>query len=316
MRKGGYFPVLVAIFLIALLAVAMGAGCGSKQAKPELTNLDPSAGPPGTQVSIIGTNFGDAQGNSVVHVGVKVADVVSWSNVLVTFKVPTGLTESLVPVSILTSAGESNELTFGVQSSKSPSQPSGDIESVTPVTAMKAYEKQKGVSTAGWTFSVVKLSAVDSNWKIDKGGKASGTTTYFLLHNVPTAKVNPNWTVIDAATSFTPQKLASDGAPSDLQIQLPPPTPPQPPQKTQEEVILDYIKAKGVDTSAVTITLVNESKIDPTWELFNADWPAQAQIPDAQIVLHKENGQWVVKNYGSDVSNTPGMPNDLVQLPQ
>jgi hypothetical protein len=30
-------------------------------------------------------------------------------------------------------------------------------------------------------------------------------------------------------------------------------------------------------------------------------------------VLHKENGQWVVKAYGADVSNTPGMPSDLKQ---
>lgn len=313
MRTGKSLPLLVAVFLVAVMAVALGAGCASKPAaKPQVSNLDPSAGPTGTQVNVVGSNFGDSQGNSVVHVGVKVADVVTWSNVLVTFKIPTGLSGTLQPVSILTAAGESNELIFGLQTTK-PSQPSGDIESITPVTAMQAYEKKAGVSTAGWTFSVVKLSGIDPTWKIDQGGKAKGTATYFLLHNVPTAKVNPNWTIIDAAASFTPQKLATDGAPADLQMTLPAPTPPQPPAKTQQQVILEYIASKGIDTSAVTITLLNESKIDPTWELFNADWPAEAQIPDAKVVLHKENGQWVVKNYGADVSNTPGMPSDLLK---
>lgn len=313
MRRGKSLPVLVAACLVAILAIALGAGCGSKPLpKPLISNLDPSAGPPGTQVNIIGTALGDAQGNSVMHVGTKVADVVSWSNVLVTIKIPSGLSGTLQPVSVLTSSGESNELPFGLTSPKQPSQPSGDIESVTPIVAMQAYEKKQGVSTAGWTFSVVKLSAQNPAWKIDQGGKPKGTVTYFLLHNVPTAKVNPNWAVVDAAASLTPQKLASDGAPADLQMTLPPPAPPQ---KTQQQVILDYIASKGIDTSAVTITLLNESKIDPTWELFNADWPAEAQIPDAKVVLHKENGQWVVKNYGGDVSNTPGMPNDLI-LPQ
>jgi len=64
---------------------------------------------------------------------------------------------------------------------------------------MQAFEKKKGVSTTGWTYSVVKLSSVDPNWKIDSGGSANGTTTYFLLH-----KVNNNWTVVDAGTTPGP----------------------------------------------------------------------------------------------------------------
>jgi hypothetical protein len=313
MRKTRFSAVLLTILLVAVMVVGAVGGCGSKASKPEITNLDPSSGLAGTQVNIVGTNLGDSQGNSVVHVGVKVADVVSWSNVLVTAKIPVGLDGTMQPVSILTGGGESNELSLQVLKKDLPPQPDNQIESVTPIAAMQAYQKKKGVSTVGWTFSVVKLSAKDPNWKIDQGGKAGGAQTYFLLHNVPTAKINPNWTVIDAAASFTPQKLAADGAPADLQMQLPPPVPPQPQPKTQ--VILDYLKSKGIDTSAVAITLVNESKIDPTWELFNADWPAEAQIPDALVVLHQESGQWVVKNYGQDISNTPGMPGDL-QLPK
>jgi len=63
----------------------------------------------------------------------------------------------------------------------------------------------------------------------------------------------------------------------------------------------------------VTISFIKQSATDPTWELFNADWPAQAQIPDARIVLHKENASGSSRPYGADVSGTPGMPSDLNQ---
>jgi len=305
MRKFKMLPVLLALLMAATLAITLGAGCGGSGKKAQITNLDPSSGVAGTNVNVVGSNFGSAQGNSVVHIGVKVADVVSWSDVLVVAKVPTGLTATVQPISILTGAGESNELSFLVIASKQPDRQPGQVENVTPIQAMQAFEKKKGVSTTGWTYSVVKLSSVDPNWKIDSGGTTNGTTTYFLLK-----KVSGNWTVVDAGATLAPAQLKADGAPGDLQIQLPPPAPPV---KSEIQTILDYLKSKGTDTSAVTVSFIKQSATDPTWELFNADWPAQAQIPDARIVLHKENGQWVVKAYGADVSNTPGMPSDLKQ---
>jgi len=46
MRTGKSLPMLVAVFLVAVMAVALGAGCASKPAaKPQVSNLDPSAGP-------------------------------------------------------------------------------------------------------------------------------------------------------------------------------------------------------------------------------------------------------------------------------
>lgn len=251
--------------------------------------------------------MGDSQGNSVVHVGVKVADVVSWSNTLVVAKVPTDITSMVQPVSILAGGGESNELSFLVipTTPNPPNRQPGQAENITPIKAMRIFEQKKGVSTTGWSYSVVKLSSIDPNWKIDSGGKTGGQQTYFLLK-----KVNGNWTVVDAGTAMTPQELQGDGAPSDLWVQLPPP---QPQPVSEIQTILNYLKGKGIDTTAVTISFINQSALDPTWELFNADWPAEAQIPDAEVVLHKENDQWVVKNYGADVSNTPGMPADLLK---
>lgn len=83
---------------------------------------------------------------------------------------------------------------------------------------MQAFEKKKGVRTTGWTYSVVKLSSVDPNWKIDSGGTANGTTTYFLLK-----KVSGNWTVVDAGATLAPAQLKADGAPSDSRYSYPRP---------------------------------------------------------------------------------------------
>ncbi|MHB8894635.1 MAG: IPT/TIG domain-containing protein [Candidatus Geothermincolia bacterium] len=304
MRRRKLLPVLISLFLVALLAAALGAGCGSKStaSKPKIADIDPPAGAAGAQVSIIGSDMGDTQGTSVVHFGSKVADVVSWTTVLVTVKVPTGLPAAVAGVTVLTSAGQSNEYTFTVIASKQPDRKQGEIESNTPVQAMQAFEKKKGVSTAGWTFSVVKQSTQNPNWKIDQGGLPGKPPTYFLLK-----KVNNLWTVIDDGNALTATELKGDGAPADLWVDLPP----KAPAKTQQQVILDYLTAKGIATTGVSITFVKQSKTDPTWQLFLADWPPQAQIPDAYFVLHQENGQWVVKNYGTDISQTPGMPADL-----
>jgi len=125
MRKSKTLLVLLSLLMVSTLAVALGAGCGSSK-KAQITNLDPSSGVAGTSFNIVRDGLrGTRRGNSVVHVGVKVADVVSWSNVLVVAKVPAGLTTTVQPVSILTGAGESNELSFLVIPSKQPTASPG-----------------------------------------------------------------------------------------------------------------------------------------------------------------------------------------------
>jgi len=308
MKRHRALPVLVALSLVAVLLGSFAAGCGSSAtgSKPQITNLDPSAGQSGSPMNLVGAGFGDTQGTGVVHIGSKIADVVSWTNVLIVAKIPAGLPASVQGVTVLTPAGESNEMNYTVISATQPDRKPGEVESNTPVQAMAAFEKKKGVSTAGWTYSVVKVSTANPNWKIDQGGKPGGTQTYFLLK-----KVNGNWVVVDDGNALTAKELQGDGAPSDLWINVPPPQPQ--PQKSQSQVILDYLTKQGITTTGVSIAFVKQSKTDPNWQLFLAEWPDGAQIPDAKFVLHLENGAWVVKNYGTDISNTPGMPPDLAQ---
>ena len=292
------------VVVILVLSVSLAGGCGGKKPseKPELSTLNPASGPSGTKVTIIGANLGTTQGDSVVHFGGKVVAAQDWSDTEISLKVPDGLSQDIQGVTVLTPAGESNEIDFAVTApGPAPDRKEGQVEHPTPISAMLDWMKKQGMDTTGWTFSVVKLSKIDPNWKIDEAVKTGTATKYFLLK-----KVNGNWTVIDDGSSMTPQELQGDGAPSDLWEQLP-----TPPPETQQQVISDYVKAQGVDLNVVSITFFAQSKSDPAWELFQVSFPPERQMATNYIVLHQEGGKWVVKNYASEVDNTPGLPADL-----
>jgi len=295
---------LVSTVVVALvLSVSLASGCGSKPSKkPELSTLDPVSGPAGTKVTIIGANLGATQGDSVVHFGDKVTRVLAWSDTEITVKVPDGLSQDVQGVTVLTPAGESNEVDFAVTApGPAPDRNEGQVEHPTPASAILGWMKKQGMDTSGWTLSVVKQSKIDPNWKIDEAVKTGTATKYFLMK-----KVDSDWTVIDDGSAMTPQELQGDGAPGDLWEQVP-----TPPPETQQQVISDYAKAQGVDLNGGSIAFVAQSKSDPTWELFQVTFPPERQMATNYVVLHQEGGKWVVKNYASDVDNTPGLPADL-----
>jgi hypothetical protein len=303
MMKGKAW-IVSTVVVILVLSVSLAGGCGEKKTseKPELSTVEPVSGPSGTKITIIGANLGDAQGDSVVHIGDKVADASAWSDTEITAKVPGGLSQDVQGVTVLTPAGQSNETSFAVTApGPAPDREPTKVENPTPVSAMLDWMKKQGMDTTGWTFSVVKQSQVDPNWKVDEAVKTASTTRYFLLK-----KVNGSWTVIDDGGAISAAELQGDGTPSDLWEPLPTPAP-----QTQQQVIDDYLKSKGVDLSTATVTFVAQSKIDTAWELFQVSFPPEAQMATNYIVLHQEGGNWVVKNYASDVDNTPDIPADL-----
>ena len=74
---------------------------------PVIDSVSPSEGPPGSPVTIKGTNFGATQGNSYVTFnGVKATQYVSWTDTEIVVIVPEGATSG--PVQVVTSAGGSN----------------------------------------------------------------------------------------------------------------------------------------------------------------------------------------------------------------
>jgi len=86
------------------------------QTTPAITSVDPPSGPPGTQVTITGNNFGDSRGagkgksgkgaSYVSFNGVNATLYESWSNTKIVCSVPEGATAG--PVTVVTGAGTSN----------------------------------------------------------------------------------------------------------------------------------------------------------------------------------------------------------------
>ncbi len=82
---------------------------------PKITRLSPSAGAPGTLVTITGTGFGSKRGSSTVKFGTTaVTKYISWSNTKIVVKVPTTGTGAKT-VKVTTGGGTSAGKTFTVQ---------------------------------------------------------------------------------------------------------------------------------------------------------------------------------------------------------
>lgn len=190
---------VVVVLLVALVALA--TGCGAS--KPALKSVAPTAGFPGTGFKITGTDFGESQGKSTVHLGSKAVTATSWSATGVTANVPAGTTAGSYGITVTTDGGTSNKINFKVSAS---------FSAASPLPAMQNYFKSIGVATTGMSFTVVTTSKVDPNWKMDQATGTSQPTSYFLFH-----KDASGWTIVDYAPEFTASQLKADGAPSDIQ---------------------------------------------------------------------------------------------------
>jgi RHS repeat-associated protein len=85
---------------------------------PNITNVNPTSGSAGTSVTITGTNFGAAQGTSIVTFNGIVAHPTSWGATSITTPVPAGATTGNVVVTV--SAVASNGVLFTSSSLSTP----------------------------------------------------------------------------------------------------------------------------------------------------------------------------------------------------
>jgi hypothetical protein len=80
---------------------------------PNIATFSPASGPVGTEVTIDGTNFGATQGTSVVKFnGTSATTYNAWSDAQIKCLVPASATTG--PVTVTTTAGPSNGMTFSV----------------------------------------------------------------------------------------------------------------------------------------------------------------------------------------------------------
>jgi hypothetical protein len=220
----------------------------------------------------------------------------------ITAKVPSGLPAAAQGISVLTDVGESNQVDFTVTGAK-PQQPErkeGEVEYITAVQAMTAFEQNKGVSTDGMTFSVVQISEKDPNWKIDEATKAGAAPIYFLLHNE-----NGNWVVKDDGTALSKSELQAKGTP---------PTP-----ATQAQAFQDYLKKQGFDPTGMSFTITRVSKTDPTWQEGVVRKAGVQDIAVTMVIFHKVGGNWTVVAMGTGLTDAEltnlGVPRDLIYTP-
>ena len=83
--------------------------------QPNVTGISPTQAPPGSQITINGTNFGSQDGNSTVFFGNQQASINSWSNNVVVVTVPTtNLSLGPTQVKLSTDCGESTNSQFSV----------------------------------------------------------------------------------------------------------------------------------------------------------------------------------------------------------
>lgn len=195
----------VVITIVFVLFLALAAGCGAS--RPVVKSVAPKEGFPGTGFRITGTDFGQSQGKSTVHLGPKTVTASSWSAANIRASIPKDIVAGIYSITVTTSGGTSNKVSFSVESSFTGSS---------PLPVMMNYLKSKGVNMTGMSFTVVATSKIDPNWKLDKATGASQGTSYFLFH-----KDNSGWTIVDFGTNLNADQLKADGAPSDI-----PPTQP------------------------------------------------------------------------------------------
>jgi len=134
-----------AIFLLVMLL----AGCALFRIGPSILSITPTSGPAHTVVQIVGSNFGDTQGTSIVTFNGIAAAILSWTSTIITAEVPEIATPGGEPtgaVVIVTVNGRSsNALVFTVVQGISLNPISGAINTSVTISG-EGFGNTQGTS--------------------------------------------------------------------------------------------------------------------------------------------------------------------------
>lgn len=87
---------------------------------PIITNISATTGPVGTQVTIIGSNFGASVNGSAVYLNDAPVTINAWSNTSITITIATGATSGFLFVSLAPNMNDSNGVVFTVTNQPLP----------------------------------------------------------------------------------------------------------------------------------------------------------------------------------------------------
>lgn len=139
---------------------------------PRITTFNPQFGPPGTPVTIKGSNFSPVAANNVVYFGSVKGNVSSSTDTSITVAVPAGATNR--PLTVTT-----NNLTAYSSKSFNLTFSGGDV--CETFTNNSFYSKQDFATGTSPYFTI--LSDIDGDGKIDAGVVNTATNNVSLIRN-------------------------------------------------------------------------------------------------------------------------------------
>jgi endoglucanase len=193
---------------------------------PAITSVSPTAGAPGSAVTIAGSNFGTAQGTSTVRFGTVGATVTSWSASQISVVVPANLPAGAYALVVTVNGVSSNAATFTVPvaelmpqiTSLSPNQGAVDLAVNVNGTSFGTSQGTSVVRFGTTVASVLLWSNVDVLIRVPNlapgtypvtvtvGTRTSNvmnfTVTALGLNSITPNNANPGTNVTIAGTGF------------------------------------------------------------------------------------------------------------------
>jgi len=275
-RKSLTVAALLAAISIVLSLVLFG--CGASSTKPEIKSLEPTSGPPGSEVVIEGGSFGATQGTGVVFFSGNEVTVVAWADTVITAKIPSDMAEATYGVTVETDQGASNTVEFKVAKGAANAP---KITSLTPENGKSGDEVVIAGSNFGSTQGSGKVLFGTGTAQVEKW---SDTSITFM---VP-ANLSPNTygVTIENSSGKSNEAIFKIGSEQDKLA-------------AQKQAVIDYLKAQGQSTAgseAWTCSLVKQSTEDPNWEVVAIGIPGsgseEGQAFRAMLVFNNMLGGW------------------------
>ena len=309
--------ILVSLVLCAAMALAAGCSDEDSPSKPDgggspaISGILPPGAGSGTQITIRGSNFGDARGTGSVQVAGSDAAIDSWSAAVITCTLPAGLSEGLGTVTVTTGSGKSSSSQFSIE------RP--NTYRVTKDQGMNHYPCWS--ANGDWIYFSSTLSG-GANWDIYRipaiGGTAERVTYDAASDFYP--DINPS----TGELAWSSQMTAVNNTDGDFEIFYGYPVCIGPGSGCSIAMLTNN-RSRDLDP-AYAITVYMGYSMAYTWEEVDQNgyflaWKVVLRTGGLPVVLTEgrqpnfsSNGQWVVYTHQDNIYKIPTGGGSPVQL--
>ena len=276
--RGRKILITFAGVILAMTLALASFGCGEAGAKPEIKSLDPTSGPPGSEVVIEGGSFGSTQGTGMVYFSSKEVTVVAWADTVITVEVPSDMAEATYGVKVETDQGASNEVEFKVTEGDANAP---KITSLDPENGASGDEVVINGSNFGKTQDGGEVLFGTGTAEVSKWSDTSITITI-----PPNLGPNTYGVTVETGEGKSNEAIFKIGSDEDK-------------LDAQKQAVVAYLQAQGQSTAGSdmwTCTLVKQSTQDPNWEVVGIGIPGsgseEGQAFKALVVYNNMLGNW------------------------